>query len=146
MSGAARLALASLALAASLALTARGGGAQPPKRAEPAARRVVSNDGGWVVEYRVVRGAIALGESFDLEVRVLDPGRDLAPADVRLAVDADMPEHGHGMNRRVLLAPLGTGAFRAEGLRLFMPGLWELYFDVTRGPWTERAQDSVVLE
>lgn len=141
-----RVALAALVLFGALAYAARTAAPEPTRALRGAARRIVSNDGAWVVEYRLVRGEIALGETFDLEVRVLDPAHGLAPAQVELVVDADMPEHGHGMNRRVLLTETGPGAFRAEGLRLFMPGSWELLFDVTRGAWTERAQESVFVE
>ena len=67
-------------------------------------------------------------------------------ADVGLAVDAAMPEHGHGMNRVPKVAPRPDGGFHAEGLLFHMPGRWELYFDVTQGAVTERAQTDVVLE
>ena len=57
-----------------------------------------------------------------------------------------MPEHGHGMNRVPRIEAKGGGRFRAEGLLFHMPGKWELYFDVTRGALTERAQADVHLE
>jgi hypothetical protein len=57
-----------------------------------------------------------------------------------------MPEHGHGMNRVPKIEAKEGGRFRAEGLLFHMPGRWELYFDVTRGALTERAQTDVHLE
>ena len=57
-----------------------------------------------------------------------------------------MPEHGHGMNRVPKVAPRPDGGFHAEGLLFHMPGRWELYFDVTQGAVTERAQTDVFLE
>ena len=75
------------------------------------------------------------------------PGSPDAPrGDIELSVDAAMPEHGHGMNRVPSVAALGDGRFRAEGLLFHMPGRWEIYFDVTRGAITERAQADVELE
>jgi hypothetical protein len=73
-----------------------------------------------------------------------DPPR--RPVDVRLRVDAAMPEHRHGMNTEALVTPTGPGRFGVEGLLLHMPGRWELYFDVTDGAVTERAQLDFILE
>ena len=78
---------------------------------------------------------------------MFDPAAPDAPrADVELAVDAAMPEHGHGMNRVPKVGARPDGGFHAEGLLFHMPGKWQLYFDVTRGAVTERAQADVVLE
>jgi len=77
---------------------------------------------------------------------VFAPGSPDAPrGDLELSVDAAMPEHGHGMNR-VPRIETGDGHFRAEGLLFHMPGKWELYFDVTQGAVTERAQTIILLE
>jgi hypothetical protein len=77
---------------------------------------------------------------------VFAPGSPDTPrGDVELSVDAAMPEHGHGMNR-VPRIEAGDGHFRAEGLLFHMPGKWELYFDVTQGAVTERAQTIILLE
>ena len=108
---------------------------------------MTSNDGAWRIVYRVAQDEIARGETFSLDVWVF--GRD-APetprTDVQLSVDAAMPEHGHGMNRVPRIVADEDGHFRAEGLLFHMPGKWELYFDVTRGAVTERAQTDVLLE
>ena len=57
-----------------------------------------------------------------------------------------MPQHGHGMNRVPEVRALAGGRFRVEGLFFHMPGRWELYFDVTQGARTERAQVAIDLE
>ena len=44
------------------------------------------------------------------------------------------------------MVPLGEGQFRAEGMLFHMEGRWELYFDITDGPMTERGQAEVFLE
>ena len=67
-----------------------------------------------------------------------DPPR--RPVDVRLRVDAAMPDHRHGMNTEAVVTSTGAGRFVVDGLLLHMPGRWELYFDVTDGAVTERAQ------
>ena len=97
--------------------------------------------GGYALRYRTDPDPIPWGEPFELEVWLLDAGPGAA-----LAVDAAMPEHGHGMNRVAEVEALGDGRFRAAGLLFHMPGRWELYLDVTEGAVTERAQVEVVLE
>jgi hypothetical protein len=64
-----------------------------------------------------------------------------------MRVDATMPEHGHGMNYRASLAPLGNGHWRAEGLLFHMPGRWALLLDVqaSAAKRTERLQGSIEL-
>jgi hypothetical protein len=66
--------------------------------------------------------------------------------DVRLDVDARMPEHFHGMNRAPVITARPDGTFDVRGMLFHMSGYWELYFDVTRGGVTERAQVAVELE
>lgn len=85
---------------------------------------------GW---QPVARGPVRLalrvprivpGEMFALQLA-------LCPARARLrAVDATMPEHGHGMNYAARLQAVSGGRWRAEGLLWHMSGRWELRFDV----------------
>jgi hypothetical protein len=50
-------------------------------------------------------------------------------------VDAQMPEHRHGMNYRPTVSATGNGRYVAEGLLFHMPSRWQLRFDVERdGP------------
>jgi len=117
----------------------------PPPWAGTAA--LASNAGSYVIQYRPGPGEMPWGEPFDLRVWVLGNGPEPAPLEqVALSVDAAMPEHGHGMNRVPVVTASGDGGFAVEGLLLHMPGRWELYFDVTQGALTERAQTEVVLE
>ena len=55
-----------------------------------------------------------------------DPNK---PVDGAL-VDADMPEHRHGMNYRARVQALGGGRYRADGLMFHMPGRWRFVFDL----------------
>jgi hypothetical protein len=50
------------------------------------------------------------------------------------------------MNRVPRIEKIGEGTFRVDGLFFHMPGKWELYFDVARGPLVERAQVAVEVE
>jgi hypothetical protein len=107
---------------------------------------ITSNDGAWKVVYKVDDPGIRRGEPFDLDAWVFAADAGNPSTDVSLAVDAAMPQHGHGMNRVPRIEKLQDGGFRAEGLLFHMPGKWELYFDVARGPLVERAQVDVEVE
>ena len=96
---------------------------------------------GIVVVYRTLPPAIELGRHFAVEALVCADG----PA-VLTAVDADMPEHRHGMNYRPTLATKAAGRYIAEGLMFHMPGRWRLLFDVERGGRRARLADDVAVE
>ncbi len=107
---------------------------------------IASNDGAWRVVYKVGKSPIPRGETFSIDAWVFAADAPDKPrADVSLAVDAAMPQHGHGMNRVPRIESLGGGRFRIDGLLFHMPGKWELYFDVGRGALTERAQADVEI-
>ena len=85
---------------------------------------------------------IEVGGHFTLDVRACAEG---APP-VLTRVDADMPEHRHGMNYRPSLAPAGDGRYVADGLLFHMPGRWRLSFDVEREGRRVRLTTDVVVE
>ena len=92
--------------------------------------------------FRTLPPAIELGRHFIVEAIVCADGSP--PALTR--VDADMPEHRHGMNYRPSLKETGAGRYVAEGLLFHMAGRWRLLFDVEQaGRRTQLATD-VLLE
>jgi cytochrome c peroxidase len=52
------------------------------------------------------------------------------PAPENLKVDAQMPEHRHGMNYRPAVQRVAAGQWRVEGLMFHMPGRWQLQFEL----------------
>lgn len=48
----------------------------------------------------------------------------------RLAIDATMPAHRHGMNYKPELVDLGDGRYEAKGFLFHMPGKWEIALSV----------------
>jgi hypothetical protein len=91
---------------------------------------------------------IPLNEVFKIYVTVADPAdrsRPLAGAEV-VAVAAEMPAHGHGMNLVPAVAPLSDGRFEVDGMLLHMPGHWVLEIEVSRAGERQRATFDVVLE
>jgi hypothetical protein len=97
-----------------------------------------------VVVFRTVPATIEIGRLFSLEAIVCTklPG----PIAQGLRVDAQMPEHRHGMNYRPRVSKTDESRYVAEGLLFHMPGRWELVFDVDRGTGSERLSTDLVLE
>lgn len=107
---------------------------------------LLSNDGAWRIRWRTEPAEIPLNAPFTIEAQALPADGTRPSSGIALAVDAAMPHHRHGMNRLPRMVPLGEGQFRAEGMLFHMEGRWELYFDITDGPMTERGQAEVFLE
>jgi len=120
--------------------------AAPVATSQPAVRetRVVSNDSTYAVTYSVLTEEVEMAELFSIRLRV--ERLDGEPGRPELAVDARMPEHGHGMNREPRVERLEDGSFEATNLLFHMPGYWEVYLDLTEGALTERAQFSIELD
>ncbi len=105
---------------------------------------------GWVVfsdhymlAFRSDPLRIEAGEPFALVLNVCT--KNGKPAEL-VAVDAQMPEHRHGMNYRPSIVGADNGRYRAEGLVFHMPGRWELTFDVRAGEETERLTHDIILK
>lgn len=71
---------------------------------------------------------ITVGAPFEVDLTIC--ASDSAAID-RLAIDATMPAHRHGMNYKPEIAPLGSGRYRAKGFLFHMPGEWEFALSVT---------------
>jgi YtkA-like protein len=110
------------------------------------AKEIASNAGTYRVLWRATPEPIPQSQNFALDLWVFPAAASEPPlTDLTVSVDAGMPEHGHGMNQVPVVTPL-AGRFHVEGMRFHMPGRWEMYFDITRGALTERAQVEVMLE
>ncbi len=82
----------------------------------------------WRLVYRTQPEPIPVARHFTVEFVLCPLAAANLPAEVR--VDAQMPEHKHGMNYRPGVTTLGKGHYRAEGLMFHMPGRWELVFEL----------------
>jgi hypothetical protein len=87
---------------------------------------------------------IRVGEFFALEVALCS--REGQPRISTLRVDAQMPEHQHGMNYRASVRPQGPDRFVAEGLLLHMAGRWEFTFDINVGADRESLRTSLQVD
>jgi hypothetical protein len=100
--------------------------------------------GRYSVKFRPVPAKIAVGRHFSLEIAVCANGG--APPPESIDVDAQMPEHRHGMNYKASVKPGAGGRYRADGLMFHMPGRWEIIFEVRAAGVTDRATHSEVVE
>jgi len=97
---------------------------------------------GIVVIFRTVPPVVELGRHFAVEALVCADGA--TPTLTR--VDAEMPEHRHGMNYRPTLHGNGAGRYVAEGLLFHMPGRWQLLFEIERDGRRTRLAGDILLE
>jgi hypothetical protein len=99
----------------------------------------------YLLAWRAQPAAIAVGRHFAIDFVVCAKAGASQPQSLR--VDAQMPEHRHGMNYKAVVSPVageGAGRYRAEGLMFHMAGRWELSFEL-RGTETERLTAEVTL-
>lgn len=66
----------------------------------------------------------AVGQLFAMTAHLRADGQPVEGAVVEIR--AAMPQHDHGMVTRPTHRELGAGSYRSEGLKLHMPGRWEL--------------------
>lgn len=105
---------------------------------------VISNDGSWRVQWRVMMGAKQLTlpevrKRFTIELRIeslLEPKRTMRA----VLVDAQMPDHVHGMNVAPTILMIEGGGVASEGMLFHMSGRWEVDVDIDDGETIERAQ------
>lgn len=96
------------------------------------------------VAWRAEPRSIPVGAHFVVELAAC--AVDGSAAIAGLAVDADMPQHRHGMNYRATVAAQGDGRYRAEGLMFHMPGRWRLTVELRVAGGIERLTDEFVVE
>ncbi len=125
-----------------------GMGAVMQSAPQPVWQEVLSNDGSWKVKWRVVIGARpaelpVVRRRFSLELHI-ESTRDPKQIVTAVLVDAQMPEHAHGMNvaPTILLEP---GGAVAEGMLFHMSGRWEVDVDIDDGVTVERAQWNILM-
>jgi len=97
----------------------------------------------YMVAFRPEPMRIEIGEPFSLLFNVCT--KNDKPAEL-IAVDAQMPEHKHGMNYRPTIVSMGDGRYRVEGMVFHMPGRWEISIDVRAGEESERLSHEFILK
>jgi hypothetical protein len=119
------------------AFAAVAGAAQACDLPGGAAQKIQS--GHYQVLYRTQPAPLKVGQHFSVEFAV-------CPTPESVRIDAQMPEHRHGMNYRPTVTATGEGRYRADGLMLHMAGKWELVFEVRAKDSVERVVQVIRLE
>jgi hypothetical protein len=109
----------------------------------PGDKRLLRN-AAYEVAYRTSVDPVPVGKHFVVDFAVCPRGNAAVPTAVR--VDANMPEHRHGMNYRPEVTQISPGVYRAEGLLFHMPGRWDLTFDIVTGGTAQRLADTLHVE
>lgn len=116
--------------------------AQACPTAEQGFRRLASTEAE--IAYRLDPSEPKVGQFFAAEVVACRaPGS--GPVE-RIAVDATMPAHGHGMNYLPKAAETAPGSYRFTGLMMHMPGRWRMTIDVFRDGQRARLMHEVDLK
>jgi len=126
------------AVTACIAAHAEGVGVLPSQ--------VVSQDGSFRLTLQSQPAPLPLNELFEITVSVdASAAADDSSNPVWLRANAEMPEHKHGMNTRVIVEQLADGRFVLRGLLFHMRGEWLITFDVAKGRVHEQATARVQL-
>lgn len=100
-----------------------------------------SAKGLYTLSWTTTPSPIVVGETFVVDTTLQDKA-GVAVTGAKVALDAYMPEHGHGMEGIVPLTEEVTataGLYRTKGMRLQMPGQWELRWTLDGAPGKDSA-------
>ena len=83
-----------------------------------------------------------LNEEFSFVFSILDSERNPSAPD-EVLVDAEMPEHGHGMGQTATVSN-SQNQYTAEGMLFAMEGEWDINIFITQGNSVDQATFSIV--
>ena len=106
--------------------------------------KLILENARYQIAYRTDLRPVPVGHHFVVDFAVCPRGKAAMPTSVR--VDANMPDHRHGMNYRPEVTKVAPGFYRAEGLLFHMPGRWDLTFDIVTGNTTQRLASTLRAE
>lgn len=106
----------------------------------------VSSRGGYFsATYTLESPCPPMNAIHSWDVALIDrEGNPLDGAEV--TIDADMPEHLHGMmTKPQVLRATSPGTFRVDGMKFHMPGWWVITLDVSKGRGRDLAYFNIVV-
>jgi hypothetical protein len=106
----------------------------------------LSAAGLYQASFTVSEAAIPVNKLHTWTLHVETPsGRPIENATI--AVDGDMPQHGHGLPTRPQVTQnLGNGDYLVEGMKFQMGGWWVMDFDITADGQTDRVSFNLMLK
>jgi YtkA-like len=134
------LAVALVAVAGLAALVARGGGESARLEGEA----VESQRGVYRIAIAPQPSRAPVNRLHSWQVELLD-SEGGAVTGASIAVDGDMPAHGHGLPTSPLARELGDGRYELEGMKFQMGGAWYVELRVAGRPGVDTARVEFVL-
>jgi len=110
-------------------------------------REVTSQKGRFTVSYSIPeRTEVPIAEfhSWKLHVQDAETGKPVGRA--LLAINGDMPRHGHGLPTNPEASFLGNGNYRIDGFKFHMPGWWQVAITISTADKYDRAVFNFILE
>ena len=98
----------------------------------------VALENGHLLHYRIKNPPLPLARHFAMQFQLCHNGKALPLEGFK--IDASMPRHGHGMNYRAEINPLGRTLVEADGLLFHMPGLWQINLEFSSGDSKHRVE------
>lgn len=132
-------------------LTLPDGGAATTQGSDvmPGWKETLSNDGSWRVHWRLLVDQkqvelpiVRRRFTIELKIESTSTPKDFPRA---IIVDAQMPEHAHGMNVAPTISLDKNGSGRSDGMLFHMSGRWEVDVDIDDGFTVERAQWNIEM-
>jgi len=105
--------------------------------------QIIDSD-SYVVAFRTRPTKIEIGQHFAVEFAVC--AKNAHPLPQSVTVDAQMPEHQHGMNYKPAIRKAGDRRYLAEGMMFHMPGRWELVFELKDSTQSRRLSRDLVVQ
>ena len=109
----------------------------------PWSRPVETERGTYRISWRPSGPGVPKNEYFELEVEVTKADERFRGG--RLIVDAEMPEHGHGMNVSPRALQRANGRWHVKGMLFHMGGRWVLQLGVLTSGAPEKAYFEIQL-
>ncbi len=105
-----------------------------------------SENGLFEVSYAPSNGSVPLNQMHQWTLHVVTA--DGQPVEnATIAVDGNMPQHGHGMPTRPQVTQyLGNGNYLVEGLRFQMGGWWVMDFVITSEGQSDTVRFNMMLK
>jgi len=111
---------------------------------ESGAGRIRAEGRALAIVFTTHPARIKVGELFSLQATLCPKAG--AGAVRAFKVDANMPEHRHGMNYLPSVLRTGDNAYTANGLMFHMPGRWQFVFEVDTANGRERILADYLLD
>jgi len=110
-------------------------------------RKVQSQKGRFTVSYSIKdREEIPIGDFHSWKLHIEDNESGETVNRALIAINGDMPRHGHGLPSNPEAAFLGNGNYRLDGLKFHMPGWWQLVLTISTADKYDRAVFNFILE